>query len=86
MIHLIASRIRHAEYAAHFLKLPKDTWRFIVQGRDVHHFSNSEMGDLFVRVIAPRQPNIANDDIERMAEIDALIAHYHIQTLEYRLP
>lgn len=84
MIYLIAPRIKLAEYAAFFLKLPRGSWRFIVEERDIQGLQ-LEAGDLMVWVKAPCYRKTLDDD-EREDYIAAFIARKHIQTLEYTLP
>lgn len=84
MIHLIAPRIKLAEWAAHFLFIPKGEWRFIVEERDMRG-KRAEQGQYFVWVKAPRY-QLTPQDQERQDWFRAYLKEHQIQTMEYTLP
>lgn len=85
MIYLIVRRIRLAEMAAHFLKLPNGTWRFVVMVENLQAKS-PEPGDIFINVYEPRTDQISDDDREKRDAVRLFLKHNHIQTVNYTLP
>lgn len=84
MIYLIAPRIKIAENAAHFLNLPRGTWRFATE---VEHLwaKNPEPGDIFVHVYS-RSYTVTPEDIERRDALRAFLRDHHIETVNYTAP
>ena len=84
MIYLIAPRIKVAENAAHFLNLPRGTWRFATE---VEHLrtKNPEPGDIFIHVYS-RNYELTSDDIARRDALRAFLKDHHIQVVSYTSP
>ena len=84
MIYLIAPRIKLAESASFFLKLPRSSWRFVIEE---HHIQSIQLhaGDLFIWVNAPSYSK-TRQDYERQDYIAAFIKDRQIHALEYTLP
>jgi hypothetical protein len=84
MIYLMATRIKFAENAAYFLRLPRGSWRFAVRGHDLRGLP-IEDGDIYIWINTPRY-SPTQEERMREDEMATIIKERHIETLEYKLP